>query len=744
VEFIFSYIKRNVKIAFKSVIFHYKQYICFFIAVFVVQMFFGIITMSSDTSNDIEFKLVNEEYDYHLVLKDLNSAQYVTIVNDEYTVFKNDHVHDIVRTKQRDEPGSYDSKYDVYIYLLNDPAESFRILNIRYFSELAALNEDGLRYSFSPLYNFNDNLRANTIFYVCFAVLITAVSVFLMMSLYNIRLNHFKFTYGIYMTFGADFKKLVETSFWEMMTVAGLTYVPAALCSYLANLIIYTAAGQEFTFYPESSLTKMFAFSFIIAAVSVILPMLRLSRRTPMSLIISEDNSNLVTSPRVSSEIVGMQLPGRYERLSLWRFRKYIVQLVMTAGIFCVLTMCGLFYSYMYNVELAYEMPQFTLHFRTVTDNPERDYTYTDELRAEVEAIEGVTLTYAGKEIASPDHILISEDDILPFTGTAYYGKDESYRATNFVECYSLRRDDIDYFERFEYSGEPMKLFDDAKNIIISDSFDNSRSFDFEPGDKIKICVGATNTAKAPDNLSGHRLLKWKLERINYLYEEYTIVAVLHNYPSFENMPFFVGDLYGGDLRPRSVDVYVDESLDVIQTEQVHEQLRDWAEPFGNVSVFNTHRKGLTTIEFAKQKYTVYVTVSLLILIIAPLIWFFSQTLFYGKRENEYTILQAFGAIRSEIRKLFVYDAVFCGIAGAVFCILMDLIGVFLIYKLVNVVLPYFMNISVRYDFYLPIIPFLLSILTSGICGFLSTYLPWKRYSKKLDTEVPAEVLSDE
>ena len=109
-EQLFGYIRRNVKIAFKSVTFHYKQYVCFFVAVFVVQMFFGIITMSSDNSNDIEYMLVNKEYDYHLVLKDLNSAQYVTIINDEYTVFRNDHIHDVVRVKERDEPGAYDSK----------------------------------------------------------------------------------------------------------------------------------------------------------------------------------------------------------------------------------------------------------------------------------------------------------------------------------------------------------------------------------------------------------------------------------------------------------------------------------------------------------------------------------------------------------------------------------------------------------------------------------------------------------
>jgi len=745
VEQLLGYIRRNVKIAFKSVTFHYKQYICFFVAVFVVQMFFGIITMSSDNSNDIEYMLVNKEYDYHLVLKDLNSAQYVTIINDDYTVFRNDHIHDVVRIKERDEPGAYDSKYDVYIYLLNDPKESFSLLRIRYFEELASLNKAGLKYAFSPLYDFNSNLMANTVYYVLFSTLITAVSVFLMMSLYNIRLNHFKFTYGIYTTFGAGFRKLAETSFWEMMLISCMTYIPACVCSYLVNFIIYRSTGQFFHFYPDSSLTKIFAFSFIISAASVLLPMWRLSRKTPMSLIIAEDNSNLVSSPRISVDITGTALNGKYERLTVWRFRTYILRTAVTAVVFCVMMMCGLFYSYMYSCKLEYELPQFELTFRTVSDNPERDYTFNSELRSELFEIDGISSIYAPIRKEGPDHIMVSKSDILPFTKSVTNMNDKSLKAVGNLESYIITSEDISFLERFDYSGDLMGIFESPTNIIISDSVNNARSFTYKPGDKIQVCTSANNVITAPAYLSGTNLLRWKLERLDYNYTEYTICAVLHDYPSFENVPVFMGNnAFDDELKHRNVSIYIDPSLDQVQAEEIHEQIRDWADLYGNVSVKNTHDRGLKLIEYGKQKYPVYFSVSLLILIISPLIWFFSQSLFYDKRENEFSILEAFGALHSDIKKLYIFDGIFCSVLGVVLCVILDLVGVFMIYKFANVVMPYFENVNVRYSFYIPVIPFILSIITSGICGFMSVYMPWMRYTKKASKRVSTDEFGDE
>ncbi|MBR3997211.1 MAG: hypothetical protein IKI93_02575, partial [Clostridia bacterium] len=96
-ENLFEYLKRNLTIAWKSVFFNFKQYLCFFVALFIVQMFYGLMSVSNANNNDVEYSHVTEEYDYHMVLRDLNVDQANYLFNDSGAVFKNDIVFDIVR-----------------------------------------------------------------------------------------------------------------------------------------------------------------------------------------------------------------------------------------------------------------------------------------------------------------------------------------------------------------------------------------------------------------------------------------------------------------------------------------------------------------------------------------------------------------------------------------------------------------------------------------------------------------------
>ena len=85
-EKFFEYLKRSLTIAWKSVFFNFKQYSCFFIAIIIVQILYGLMTVSAQNNNRIEYEHVTEEYDYHMVLKDLNQYQAFYLINDEGTV----------------------------------------------------------------------------------------------------------------------------------------------------------------------------------------------------------------------------------------------------------------------------------------------------------------------------------------------------------------------------------------------------------------------------------------------------------------------------------------------------------------------------------------------------------------------------------------------------------------------------------------------------------------------------------
>ena len=241
-EHLGEYLRKNITIAAKSVLYNYKQYAVFFIAIFLVQTLLGIITAAADNDNVLEYKYVSEEYDYHFVLTDLNEQQRLTLVNDTQTVFGDEYIFDIVREVPRDEEGTYDRRYDLFIKLHEKIESNYRIFQYRYFDEMASMSKEGLHLSESPLMHFDRNLAANRIYYLLFLLILTIISIFFLMSLYYVRLNHYSFTYGIYMSFGADFRKLFGTAFWEMLVISLTTYLPSCLISAVIDLEIFRSA----------------------------------------------------------------------------------------------------------------------------------------------------------------------------------------------------------------------------------------------------------------------------------------------------------------------------------------------------------------------------------------------------------------------------------------------------------------------------------------------------------------------
>lgn len=204
---------------------------------------------------------------------------------------------------------------------------------------------------------FSKNIAANTTTFVFVTLILLAVSIFLLTSLYNIRINQYKFQYGIYLTFGADFKMLFSTAFWELFIIFVVTFIPSLGISTLISYLMYSASGYGFIF-NGLSILKIFLFTLVVILASVWTPMKIMSVKDPMSLIITEDNSNLVTSPMRSFNIFAEKFPVKYEFYSIWRFRKYNIQLLTTAIVFCALFIMGLYMADIYTTDLYYPRPR--------------------------------------------------------------------------------------------------------------------------------------------------------------------------------------------------------------------------------------------------------------------------------------------------------------------------------------------------------------------------------------------------
>ena len=74
-----NYIKRNIKLSAKSVFFNIKQYAWFFCAIILIQTFIATMTLASFNNDSVTLKLLKEEYDHHIVYKNVNSDQYLLL-----------------------------------------------------------------------------------------------------------------------------------------------------------------------------------------------------------------------------------------------------------------------------------------------------------------------------------------------------------------------------------------------------------------------------------------------------------------------------------------------------------------------------------------------------------------------------------------------------------------------------------------------------------------------------------------
>ncbi len=737
IEDVLVYLRKNLKIAVKNVFANFSQYACFFAALFIIQIFLATLTVILYNNDNTEWDHVKEEYDYHLMLKGINDYQMLLIENNEIAVFSNDFVFDIVRTIEHKSTFDESVDYDVYIMLKGNTDEDLEFsLNrfvSKYLKELSKHCEEGekITYTKTPLLNFDQNLLVNRLIYAVSIVALMALSVFLLVVLYNIRINHYKFIYGIYMSFGADFKKLFETAFWEMWIISTVTFLPATGVSVGIAYLILNGAGLPFTC-PVWTLLLTAVYGLIILLFSVWFPMKLMAIKTPMSLIVSQDNSNLVSSPRRSLNLYGTKFPFHYEFYSTWRFRKYNLRLLVSAVIFTSLFIAGLYVAEITRVTLSHEKPQFDIDLTNTSTE------YDDLMRQELYAIDGVTLVSKSNTETATNiwtHIRVKAAHTVPMANLVVPENADGYRVTNEVQFRTIDEDIVADLEKYEYTGDLSCVAKDPNTVIVADSINNIRKFDYEVGDTIEIATIVKKNKQPDTNLTGRNFLKDQLKNIEYEYHEYTIGAIIYDIPTLK-MPIYMSDeafekVTELEVTYKNLEVYVDQTLTAPEVLSIETELRNWGILIGDVNITNTHSLHMSIVNEDKQYDEIFTLVAILLLTISPMIWFFSQTLYYFKRENEFTILQSIGALGSDIRKLYICGGIFMSILSLIFCIGLGYLLSFGLYMFVNTVIPQWTLTYIRYDFYMPWYAIVLSIVVSVMCGFLSSYLPYHSFMKR-------------
>ena len=151
------------------------------------------------------------------------------------------------------------------------------------------------------------------------------------------------------------------------------------------------------------------------------------------------------------------------------------------------------------------------------------------------------------------------------------------------------------------------------------------------------------------------------LELYNYRYIELTVAAVLTDIPCGENIPVYMPEeTYLALTQPNvptgeaevdytSVSVYT-KGLSPDEISELEDRLSGIAADYGSFTVTNLYADSEKTISDAMKVPGLCVAAAVLIALVSPVIWFFSQLIFYRKRYPEMDILSALGAVSGEIR----------------------------------------------------------------------------------------------
>ena len=798
-ERIWEYLSRNIKIAWKSVFFNFKQYSVFFAAIFIVQLLYGMMAISATNNNSVAYQQIADKYDYHYVVRNLTLSQYNYLKDyknaDRGTFDEMKQLYVIVDTEQRVNAKDDKEVYDIYLRfgkenatdkIVHKYASEFEKEYLAVLSNIEAYNYVNYQGSPTLLLEYNNRVQNNNRTFWIVTLLLLALSVFLVTAIYNIRMNQYKFTYGVYMTFGADFKMLFGTAFWELFVIMLVTFIPSVIASTVVVYLIYRPSGFAFAFSALVFL-QVFLFSLIVTLAAVFMPMRITSARQPMSLIITEDNSNLVSSPRKSFNLLGKKFPLQYELYSLWRFRKYNIQFLTTAIVFCALFICGLYLANIYTTDLHYPRAQYDLTIDLDNTFVSYDSNFSKQLNG---LNEEFLKEYGGEEYAegfkalnaievtgnatptegdldfyqSPvteakyinSFMLVNTKDVRTFasgffvyrTKDAYspYTGSGSYKVTNEVLYKAVDPNNCEdlftFLDQYTIEGDVRDILNssgDTQYVIVGDAQSNIETYKFDVGDKIALSTYKSQVTAVDGNLSGNALLRRQIKNYEYTYTDLVVCAVIKDIPSGSVPVYMLNDVYeavtGRTPSVTKLNLYTDpglaeEHIAFLETRMHDLVVENNIGDVGAVAITNLNRLAENNIKEDEHYNELYIAISVLILCISPIIWFFSQTLYYFKREKEFNIIQSMGANGSDIRIIYLLGGLSMAVMSLIVSILLSYLGSYLMFYAYNVIVPNFTNEYVRYTFYMPWYALVISVVMSVACGFFSAYIPYRSYFK--------------
>ena len=758
---------RNLKNAFKIVIKNRKEYLCFYLATLVMTAGFWTVTLCTEANMHVAEAAVAEEFDYHIEVALLDNEQYANL--DQQLNYQIERENEYIESFYWVNDGKplLDGTYSCRI-LLDDTFGLRTAYEEVHYDMLNRVSQGRRDIRFSPLYTFDEDYATPyTVQLWVISLVWLALSIFMTVVLFRIRLDHFRFIYGMYMACGADFPKLMGAAGGELIAITALTWLPGALVGCTIAGALYIPRGVSLALSVLTVLIPLVG-SLLAVFTSVWFPMRRLSTQPPVRHLAAGDNTALVSSPRRSFFLFGEDFPGKYELYGFWRMRKYYIRLVLSAILFAAFFISGLYIADMstfhsdldpYEYHVAYRPDNFYEEIETEegeiigdepwvpTDDQAEMIRYDVDLFLEgLESVPGVSHAEWDVSISGgyklshlllrPGQLYDSSEYTVPSEERASEGFKWAMNNYAYTAVDELWIDNMINHGLATFEGDPYALLTTERGVIISEDIYNEQTYKFKPGDQIVVAIYESVKRPLEPVFEPKELLRQQIKCYNFRYETYTVCAVVHGLNTEDTITFGVGypnyeTLAGRPPVRTELKVYMEKGTDLDTVRAAEGQIRRAVSPFSDWLVTPTGNYFETGIKSLKNDGAVILTLAACLLLISPMVWYFSQIMFYRKRRNEFAVLHALGAPDDAFAKLHrLAGGVLSGTAFLM-TILVSLACNYLVYYTVNTLLPWLhLTESIRYEFTLSYPALIACVLVSVLCGYMSCELPYHLYTK--------------
>ncbi|MGM9642748.1 MAG: FtsX-like permease family protein [Eubacteriales bacterium] len=719
----------NFKHALRSVIGGFREFAVFFFAVFLVQMLYWCPMLAMETRCEA---LKSEAYaaaDYHLLIDGLSADEWTDYYNKTFIISDTFRPED--RAYKSYEYSTYKNGSGITCYEVKLTMNGDSPVEVDRFLREYPISGEKVHIEYSPRTQYQSAVIQTRAVFIPLIVLLGVLSVVILLILYRIRINHYKFRYGIYMSFGAGFEKLFQTAAWELFAIAILTFVPALIVSIGIGSLIY---GN--LFFSPISLLRVFVWLFCVILSAVFPSVKFLATRTPSSLIIAGDNSNYVSSPRRSFKIFRKSFPIHYELFGFWRFRRYYATLLVSAIVFSSFFLCGSFINSMVTASENTPSPDFTL---STISAEGVDIDLLDEI-SELEGVSFVSWENSIDATAISAYVVLDSRQRAGISSKTIKTAD-GYADNNFK--YS-RIDEMLYSQVtregvWKIEGDLSRIMNEENCIAVSEYINNTESLNFKVGDTVRLAVcksmGDVNY-DVPDN---KHILSQLLVKGSYEFITVEIAAIVDTGDTDDRYMIAMSDSLFEQVVAKYVtadhaDVYVSPDLSYDAIDSLYTAIRSKISSFDDTVLTNNRNAVNYKTAHKSSASPAVVLCAIFVLLISPPVWFFSQSMFGAKRKTENEMLSAFGATDSDLGKLYLFSGASLSVPAIAVTAMLGWGITQLIYAFVNRFLTSLgMGADFRYSYEFSFIGLLICIVISVLSAIASTYVPFLKWKKERD-----------